>query len=187
MKGELNLNYKFSNLYNKNENQLEIMQRNEPVGRAPQGPPSRPPQGLPSRPPQGPPSRPPQGPPGGQPQNFPGGRPQNFPPGPPPSFQPSPPPSFPGVAPVQPPMQERQGTRFPSPSPIPQPPPWQVDFRGIRRCLLQYTYVWLRNGNSFWFFPIYVVGQSIIGFRWTGYGWEYFTLNFRRISFYQCF
>jgi len=200
------LKYKFFNQGDQSDDQLKFMQRNVPErrrqdnpegrpedfperrpqnlpGGSPQNFPGGPPQGFPGGPPPSFPGGPPPSFPGGPSQGFPGGPPPSFPPGPPPNFQPTPPPSFPGGAPVQPPMQERQRSR--TPSFVPQPPPF--DFRGIRRCLYRYTFVWLINGNSFWFFPLYVVGQSIIGFRWRGNRWEYFTLNTRRILFFQCF
>lgn len=59
---------------------------------------------------------------------------------------------------------------------------------GIRRCMFRNTYIWLNNGRSFWFFPMLVIGNQIIGFRWRERrGWVYDSLNRNRIAFFQCF
>lgn len=59
----------------------------------------------------------------------------------------------------------------------------------IRRCMFRNTFVWMRNGNSFWFFPMLVLGNSIVGFRWRGgrRGWVFDSLNHNRILFFQCY
>ncbi|UQZ34126.1 transporter [Paenibacillus sp. PK3_47] len=62
-----------------------------------------------------------------------------------------------------------------------------VDPGGIRRCLFRNTYVWLNNGEQFWFFPVFVGRNSIAGFRWTGFFWTYFGIDLNRISSFTCF
>ena len=57
----------------------------------------------------------------------------------------------------------------------------------IRRCLQRFTFIWLVNGNSFWFFPIIISGQQIIGFRWRRGVWVYDRINIRRILYHQCY
>lgn len=59
--------------------------------------------------------------------------------------------------------------------------------RELRRCLNRFTFIWLVNGNGFWFFPISVNRQSVQGFRWSQPGWRYDRINLRRISDIQCF
>lgn len=159
-----------------NDAQLEITQRGPggPNQNGPSAPPSRGPGGPPQTGPGGPPSRGP----GGPPQGGPGGPPMNMPPGPPPSSQPLLPPGFPGAAP------EPLGSRSSSPN---NRPPSQVNIRGINRCLNRFTYVWLINGTNFWFYPVSVFGPTIIGFRWTNRGWNFDTIDFRRIIYFQCF
>lgn len=44
-----------------------------------------------------------------------------------------------------------------------------IDPGGIRRCLFRNTYIWLNNGEQFWFFPVFVGRNSIAGFRWNGF------------------
>lgn len=59
---------------------------------------------------------------------------------------------------------------------------------GIRRCFFRNTFVWMRNGNSFWFFPMLAFGNQIIGFRWRGTrGWVYDSINRNNILFFQCY
>jgi len=101
--------------------------------------------------------------PGGGPGGgFPGGGQQGggAPTSPPPSFTP----------------QESQASAF------------AVDPGGIRRCLYRYTYVWLNNGNSFWYFPTFVGRNSVAGWRWRRrWGWVYFGIDLRQIRSFQCF
>ncbi|WP_241156851.1 transporter [Bacillus sp. FJAT-42376] len=107
--------------------------------------------------------QPPPPPPGG---GFPGGGggqqgPSQQPPGPPPSFTP----------------QQQQATAF------------AVDPGGIRRCLFRNTYVWLINGQQFWFYPTFVGRNSVAGFRWFPQfrQWGYFGIDLRQISSFTCF
>jgi hypothetical protein len=58
---------------------------------------------------------------------------------------------------------------------------------GIRRCLYRNTFIWQINGNSFWFFPIFVTQNSVLGFRWGRFGWVYSTINRNSILTFQCF
>lgn len=57
----------------------------------------------------------------------------------------------------------------------------------IRRCLNNFTFIWLVNGNSFWFYPVFVGRQQVEGFRWRQGRWEYDRINLRRILFFRCF
>lgn len=61
-----------------------------------------------------------------------------------------------------------------------------VDPGGIRRCLFRFTYIWLNNGRSFWFYPTFVGRTSIAGFRWRGFRWEYYGTDLRRIRSFRC-
>lgn len=58
------------------------------------------------------------------------------------------------------------------------------DFYG---CLNSFTYLWLVNGNNFWFFPISIDRQFVIGFRWRRNRWEFDRINLNRIFFFSCF
>lgn len=81
-------------------------------------------------------------------------------------------------------------------APTAPPPPFEpqqpvsafaVDPRAISRCLFQYTFIWLINGDRFWFFPIFVGRTSVAGYRWTGRFWVYFGVDLNRISSFTCF
>jgi hypothetical protein len=76
----------------------------------------------------------------------------------------------------------------PPPGISPPIPAWQVGPSGIRNCLYKNTYIWLRNGNSFWFFPTFVGSQVIIGLRWSRRrGWIHHVVNRNDIRSFQCF
>lgn len=137
-------------------------------------------------------------------QFFPGGFP------PPPGF---PGPGGPGGRPVTPPGAQRPSGPPPSapPSFTPQLPRGEeqqllsepggfgaplfggriIDFRrrprDFRRCLNRFTYIWLINGNNFWFYPVFIGRNSIEGFRWRRRGWEYDRININRILFHICY
>jgi hypothetical protein len=81
-----------------------------------------------------------------------------------------PPPS----TPPQRPAQTRSGTRM-------------VDAGSIRYCIGRFTYIWMRNGQEFWFFPIQIWRNSISGFRWDRrFGWSYTGISLNRIDMFTC-
>ena len=118
-----------------------------------------------------------------QPPGLPPGRPPFTPPGPPS-----------GVPPFAPPGQGQTPSGGPPSSPPPAYTPTKtqqvgvlaVDPGGIRGCLHRYTYVWLTNGQQFWYYPTFVGRRSIAGYRWTGFWWVYFGIDLRRIDSFQC-
>ncbi|MCR8631567.1 hypothetical protein NV381_10170 [Paenibacillus sp. N5-1-1-5] len=79
------------------------------------------------------------------------------------------------------------GPAFPPPSFEPTISAFAVDPRSISRCLFRNTFVWLTNGNRFWFFPTFVGNFSVSGFRWTGRFWVIFGISLREISSFTCF
>lgn len=58
---------------------------------------------------------------------------------------------------------------------------------GIRRCIYRNTFIWERNGDSYWFFPTFVSRNVILGFRWGRHGWVFNTINRNSILTFQCF
>ncbi len=171
------LYYDDFNQHDYDSDEINVSKMQQRPGRPPQGPQGRPPQGSPGRPPQGPPGRPPQGPPGRPPQGPPSGPPQG-PPGRPPQGPPGgPPPGPPGPPPAAPFGRGTDRERF---------PPFIPDVNRLRRCLFRYTYIWLNNGNDFWFYPVALSGGFLAGFRWRNSRWRFETLNIRRIAFFQC-
>ncbi|WP_370452563.1 hypothetical protein [Lysinibacillus sp. SGAir0095] len=121
---------------------------------------------------------------------FPGGPGGGFPGGPGGGFPGGPGGGFPGGGPGQ-----LQAPTAPPPSFTPQMSTFQQQeftrsggVGSIRRCFFRNTFVWMRNGNSFWFFPMLAFGNRIIGFRWRGTrGWVYDSINRNNILFFQCY
>ncbi|MDQ8733217.1 hypothetical protein [Paenibacillus sp. LHD-38] len=78
----------------------------------------------------------------------------------------------------------------PPPSFTPQQPSqslFAVDPGAISGCLFRNTFVWLANGQSFWFFPVFVGRNSVAGFRWFGRSWMYMGIDLRQINSFTCF
>lgn len=95
--------------------------------------------------------------PGGQPP-FPGGGQSPSPMGPPPSFTP--------------------------PAPMAQA---YTGGMNMNRCLFRNTYVWIRNGRSFWFFPTAVTRNMVFGFRWSNRnGWVPRSIQQENIMTFTC-
>lgn len=69
----------------------------------------------------------------------------------------------------------------------PPMPSMQSSARGIRNCIGRTTYIWLHNRSGFWFIPIFVSRQSIMGFRWNQFRWEHSVIFRRSIRSFQCF
>ena len=91
------------------------------------------------------------------PNNTPPGGP--MPMGPPPSRTP------------QKPAQMRGGTKMVSPG-------------SMRNCIGRFTYVWLSNGQEFWFFPVQIWANTVAGFRWDRrFGWSYTGISLNRIRY----
>lgn len=75
----------------------------------------------------------------------------------------------------------------PPPCFIPKIPTFVVDPGDISLCLFRNTYIWLRNGSSFWYFPIFMGPRSSAGFRWNGRFWTIFGIDTRQIVSFTCF
>lgn len=67
------------------------------------------------------------------------------------------------------------------------PSTFAVSANSIRFCLYKYTYIWERNGRSYWTFLLNVDRRSVSGFRWTGRRWIYFGIDLRRIDSFVCY
>ncbi|WP_084375105.1 transporter [Neobacillus soli] len=93
---------------------------------------------------------------------------------------------FPGL----PGSQIPQAPTAPPPPFIPQQAvasPFAVDPGAIRLCLFRNTFIWLSNGERFWFYPIFVGPRSVAGFRWNGISWMIFGVDTRRIISFTCY
>ncbi|MBT2680250.1 collagen-like protein [Bacillus sp. ISL-35] len=119
----------------------------------------------------------------GSPGGFPGG-PGGFPgsPGGPGGF-----PGGPGGSPGG--GQAGGPPSSPPPAYVPQEQAtaFAVDPGGIRRCMFRFTYIWLIDGRSFWFYPVFLGRSSVAGWRWSRRrGWVYYGMDLRQIRSFQC-
>ncbi len=120
---------------------------------------------------------------GGQPGMPPGFPPQG------PGMQGQPRTAPPNFIPEGPGVEGRTGAAGPTPfgSSSQFSPGRPIRPRELRRCINRFTFIWLINGNSFWFFPNFIDRQFVYGFRWRRNRWEFDRINLNRIIFFRCF
>ncbi|MCG8542088.1 MAG: hypothetical protein MJA82_19430 [Clostridia bacterium] len=113
-----------------------------------------------------------------------------------PSFISQPGPSFrPPIGPIARPDRRPDGGSDSSlppgrpPTFIPEQSPSlaAVDPGAIKRCRYKFTYLWLRDGQQFWAYLIFVGPRSVSGYRWIGFRWVYFGIDLRNISSFICY
>lgn len=78
----------------------------------------------------------------------------------------------------------------PPPSFVPQQSPispFAIDPGAISSCRRRFTYVWLNNGDGFWYYPTFVGRQSVAGYRWFGFFWFFHGVDLRQIQSFTCF
>lgn len=56
----------------------------------------------------------------------------------------------------------------------------------VRFCLHRFTYIWQRNGRSYWAFLISANRNFITGWRWNNWRWVFFGIDMRRIEAFYC-
>ena len=85
-------------------------------------------------------------------------------------------------------QQQSGAPSTPPPSYTPQESvsAFAVDPGAIRGCLYRFTFVWLNNGNRFWFYPTFVGRDSVAGYRWRNFRWVYYGTDLRRIRSFRC-
>ncbi|WP_425446460.1 hypothetical protein [Dethiothermospora halolimnae] len=99
---------------------------------------------------------------------------------------------YPYTPPPPPPFNQPNDFRdgppaSPPPSFTPQPSPFRVDPGSIKQCRRKFTYIWLSNGDAFWFYPTFIGRRSISGFRWTGFMWVFYGTDLRNITSFICY
>ena len=62
-----------------------------------------------------------------------------------------------------------------------------VSQNSIRFCLFQFTFIWERNGRSYWTYLLNVDRVSVSGLRWFNRRWVFFGLDLRRIDSFICY
>lgn len=72
--------------------------------------------------------------------------------------------------------------QLPPPAFIPQKP--EVSY--VVDCLYEYTYIWLLNGDNFWFYPTRVEYGEVSGYRWNGAFWMFYGIDPRIIDAVAC-
>ncbi|SHE40003.1 hypothetical protein [Clostridium fallax] len=63
----------------------------------------------------------------------------------------------------------------------------KISSNSLRPCLYRFTYIWQRNGFSYWAFLTSIDRRSISGWRWIGFRWVYFGVDLRRIDSFICY
>lgn len=53
-------------------------------------------------------------------------------------------------------------------------------------CVLKYTYLWLKNGDSYWAYIASVGRRALSGWRYKGGRWRQFGLNLRQLKSFYC-
>jgi len=79
-----------------------------------------------------------------------------------------------------------QAPTSPPPSYVPQMSPYAVDPRTITRCLDRFTFLWLKNGDDFWFYPSFVGRTVVLGYRFFGGRWNHYTVELKDINSFTC-
>lgn len=74
--------------------------------------------------------------------------------------------------------------------PLPPPPqhaPLQPTSTYIIDCINNQTYVWLWNGETFWYYPTRVESTGVVsGYRWDGRFWRFYPIELRLIRGVSC-
>ncbi|MDP4142989.1 MAG: hypothetical protein Q8936_00705 [Bacillota bacterium] len=90
------------------------------------------------------------------------------------------------------PIQQQQPPKNPPPnytpklSDVPVPNLILVEFGAISPCIFKNTYIWLKNGESFWSYLTFISRNSVAGWRYINNRWVYFTTNLNQIKNYIC-
>jgi hypothetical protein len=74
----------------------------------------------------------------------------------------------------------------PQSPPPPYVPPKPFPSHYVVDCLYNYTYVWLFNGEGFWFYPTYLQYGEVAGYRWNGRNWTFYGFDERFIETVAC-
>ncbi|MCL2575109.1 MAG: hypothetical protein FWE33_01625 [Defluviitaleaceae bacterium] len=102
-------------------------------------------------------------------------------------IRPLPPHNMPTVHPIRP-INRPIMPHLPPPSTIPRHVPSLrgIGPSGIARCLHNNTYVWLRNRQEFWFYPVHIGRRSVAGYRHLRGSWVYMGFDLNMIDSFFC-
>lgn len=62
-----------------------------------------------------------------------------------------------------------------------------VDPGAIKPCINTFSYIWLKNGQSFWAYIIYVGRTSVTGWKYQNRRWVYFGVDLKDIKSFTCY
>jgi len=62
-----------------------------------------------------------------------------------------------------------------------------IDANTVKPCMNTCTYVWLKNGTTYWVWMSQTTQDSIYGYYWNGSQWAQFSLPLQQIDYFQCF
>lgn len=62
-----------------------------------------------------------------------------------------------------------------------------INQKSLKFCLYKYTYIWQKDGRSYWAFIIKADETAISGYRWINYRWSYFGVDLRTIEAFECY
>ena len=69
---------------------------------------------------------------------------------------------------------------------IRQMPLYAQNTWGLQNCIYRFTYLWLRNGDNFWFFLTTVGESRVYGYRFFGGRWNQYSVAVRDIVNFRC-
>ncbi|SHJ81909.1 hypothetical protein SAMN05444401_3972 [Clostridium amylolyticum] len=72
-------------------------------------------------------------------------------------------------------------------SDVPEASLLAVDPGAISPCVNRFSYIWLKNGQSFWAYLVYVGRTSASGWRYQGGRWIYFGIDLKEIKSFTCY
>ncbi|MDP4145166.1 MAG: hypothetical protein Q8936_11910 [Bacillota bacterium] len=72
-------------------------------------------------------------------------------------------------------------------SDVPEASLMAVDPGAIAPCVNRFSYIWLKNGQSFWAYLVYVGKTSASGWRYRGGKWVYFGVDLKEINNFICY
>ncbi|PEJ56102.1 transporter [Bacillus sp. AFS002410] len=67
-----------------------------------------------------------------------------------------------------------------------QTAPYGSNPLGIQNCMYRFTYLWLKNGDNFWFFLTTVAESNIYGYRFFGGRWNFYSVALSEIVSFHC-
>jgi hypothetical protein len=71
-------------------------------------------------------------------------------------------------------------------SDVPEPNLTAVEYGAIAPCIFRFTYIWLRNGQSFWTYLVFISRTTISGWQYKAGQWVYFSVSLKDLKNFIC-